>query len=125
MDVIQLHGHESNETIRMLRQYTDKTIIRAIRIGKPEDILRARDCEADLVLLDNGAGGTGEAFDWDHIQPGSAGRPFFLAGGLDPENVRRAVRLIRPFGVDVSSGVETDGRKDPEKIRRFVRAVRG
>ena len=74
------------------------------------------------MLLDHGAGGTGQAWDWSLLT--GMKRPFILAGGLDSENVQEAVRKTQPFGVDVSSGVETDGCKDREKILRFVRAVR-
>ena len=122
MDIIQLHGHEGNEEIRYLRSRTDKTVIKAFRIDTAEDIRRAEDSEADLVLLDHGTGGTGQAWDWSLLT--GMKRPFILAGGLDPENVQEAVRKTQPFGVDVSSGVETDGCKDREKILRFVRAVR-
>ena len=121
MDIIQLHGHEGNEEIRYLRSRTDKTVIKAFRIDTAEDIRRAEDSEADLVLLDHGAGGTGQAWDWSLLT--GMKRPFILAGGLDSENVQEAVRKTQPFGVDVSSGVETDGYKDREKILRFVRAV--
>ena len=122
MDVIQLHGHEGSDEIRYLRERTDKTIVKAFRIDTGEDIREARDCEADLVLLDHGAGGTGETFDWSLITQIS--RPFILAGGLDCENVREAIRQTHPYAVDVSSGVETGGKKDPEKMRQFVRLVR-
>ena len=122
MDIIQLHGHEGNEEIRYLRSRTDKTVIKAFRIDTAEDIRRAEDSEADLVLLDHGAGGTGQAWDWSLLT--GMKRPFILAGGLDSENVQEAVRKTQPFGVDVSSGVETDGCKDREKILRFVRTVR-
>ena len=122
MDIIQLHGHEGNEEIRYLRSRTDKTVIKAFRIDTAEDIRRAEDSEADLVLLDHGAGGTGQAWDWSLLS--GMRRPFILAGGLDPENVQEAVRKTQPFGVDVSSGVETGGCKDREKILRFVRTVR-
>ena len=122
MDIIQLHGHESNEEIRYLRSGTKKTIIKAFRIETADDIRRAEQSEADLVLLDQGAGGSGQTWDWSLLTGMS--RPFILAGGLDPENVSEAVRKTCPFGVDVSSGVETDGCKDREKILRFVRAVR-
>jgi phosphoribosylanthranilate isomerase len=74
------------------------------------------------VLLDAGTGGTGTCFDWSLIQ--SLERPYFLAGGLGPENVADAVKTLHPFAVDVSSGIETDGAKDPEKMKDFVRAVR-
>ena len=122
MDIIQLHGHEGNEEIRYLRSRTDKMVIKAFRIDTAEDIRRAEDSEADLVLLDHGAGGTGQAWDWSLLT--GMKRPFILAGGLDPENVQEAVRKTEPFGVDVSSGVETGGCKDREKILRFVRTVR-
>ena len=122
MDIIQLHGHESNEEIRYLRSGTKKTIIKAFRIETADDIRRAEQSEADLVLLDQGAGGSGQTWDWSLLTGMS--RPFILAGGLDPGNVSEAVRKTCPFGVDVSSGVETDGCKDREKILRFVRAVR-
>lgn len=122
MDIIQLHGHEGNEEIRYLRSRTDKTVIKAFRIDTAENIRRAEDSEADLVLLDHGAGGTGQVWDWSLLT--GMKRPFILAGGLDSENVQEAVRKTQPFGVDVSSGVETDGCKDREKILRFVRAVR-
>lgn len=122
MDVIQLHGQESNEEIRFLREHTDKKIIKAFRIDKADDIRRARESEADLVLLDGGDGGTGEVFDWSLLQ--QMNRPFILAGGLNPENVRSALGQIHPYAVDVSSGVETGRCKDPEKIRRFIHTVR-
>ena len=122
MDVIQLHGHEGNEEIRYLRARTQKMIIKAFRIDTAEDIREAEDSEADLVLLDHGAGGTGETWDWSLLT--GMKRPFILAGGLGPENVQEAVGKTHPFGVDVSSGVETDGCKDREKVLRFVRAVR-
>ena len=77
---------------------------------------------ADLVLLDAGEGGTGETFDWSLLA--GIRRPYFLAGGLHPGNVGQAVRRLHPFGVDVSSGIETDGKKDPAKMEAFVRAVR-
>ena len=122
MDIIQLHGHEGNEEIRYLRARTKKTIIKAFRIDTAQDIRQAERSEADLVLLDQGPGGSGQTWDWSLLTGMS--RPFILAGGLDPENVSEAVRKTCPFGVDVSSGVETDGCKDREKILRFVRAVR-
>ena len=122
MDVIQLHGQESNEEIRFLRENTDKKIIKAFRIEKADDIRTAQESEADLVLLDSGVGGTGEVFDWS--LPEQMHRPYILAGGLNPENVRTALGQMHPYAVDVSSGVETGHCKDPEKIRQFIHAVR-
>jgi phosphoribosylanthranilate isomerase len=124
LDVIQLHGEESNVYIRELRKClsgkfpgAEYLIIKAFRVVEQEDLEPARHSEADLILLDAGAGG-GETFDWQLI--GDMERPYFLAGGLRPENVRAAIGKLHPYGVDVSSGVETGGRKDPEKIRHFM-----
>ena len=122
MDVIQLHGQESNEEIRFLRENTDKKIIKAFRIEKADDIRTVQESEADLVLLDSGVGGTGEVFDWS--LPEQMHRPYILAGGLNPENVRTALGQMHPYAVDVSSGVETGHCKAPEKIRQFIHAVR-
>ena len=128
IDAVQLHGSETEKEILYLRKLLDEgpgkqcRIVRAFRVEGPEDILRAEESSADLVLLDHGTGGSGEAFDWSLA--GKAGRPFFLAGGLDAENVQEAIRLLKPWAVDVSSGVESGGKKDPEKIRKFMEAVR-
>ena len=121
IDLAQLHGHEDETYLAELRRRTGKPLIRAFRIRSAEDALRAQDSTADMILLDAGAG-DGKAFDWRWLHP--VERPYILAGGLDPENVSRAVRELRPYGVDVSSGIETDGFKDREKMRAFVRAVR-
>ncbi len=122
IDVAQLHGGESEEYVARLRALTDKPIIKAFRIDGPEDIQAAQASGADYVLLDNGAGGTGTVFDWGLVQ--TIDRPYFLAGGLDGENVRSAVETLRPYAVDVSSGIETEGLKDPAKMERFVAQVR-
>lgn len=121
IDMIQLHGSEDEEYIAEIRKLTAKPVIRAFKIRSAEDIEKARQCSADYVLLDNGKG-TGETFDWTLIR--DIGRPFFLAGGLNAENVPEAVRRFHPYAVDISSGAETDGMKDPEKIRRCIEAVR-
>ena len=121
IDLAQLHGHEDDAYVARLRHLTDRPVIRAFRVSSPADIRRAERSPADLVLLDAGAGG-GAAFDWELLR--SMRRPFFLAGGLDSENVGDAVALFRPFGVDVSSGIETDGAKDPLKMRAFAAAVK-
>ena len=96
-------------------------ILQAFRIRAPEDVRAAQDSPADLVLLDAGAG-DGRMFDWSLLK--DFRRPYFLAGGLTPENAAAAVRALHPYGLDVSSGIETDGFKDPEKMTAFVRAVR-
>ena len=77
---------------------------------------------ADLILLDNGVGGTGKSFDWDLLR--DIKRDFLLAGGISAGNAEEAVRKAAPWGLDVSSSLETDGCKDPEKIRKFMEVIR-
>lgn len=122
IDLAQLHGGESESYVERLRALTQKKIIKAFRMESEEDILAARDSIADYVLLDSGSGGTGETFDWNLVK--GLDRPYFLAGGLDASNVGKAVDTLRPYGVDVSSGIETAGRKDEKKMSEFVAAVR-
>ena len=122
IDIAQLHGGEDEAYIEALRRLTDLPLIQAFRIDGPGDLARAKDSSADHVLLDHGAGGTGSSFDWRLIRDFS--RPYFLAGGLSPDNAGEAVRALRPWAVDVSSGIETDGKKDYDKMRAFVGAVR-
>ncbi|MDO4482411.1 MAG: phosphoribosylanthranilate isomerase [Bacillota bacterium] len=121
IDAAQLHGQETEEYIEKLRTLTDRPVIRAFRIKTESDIKEAEESSADYILLDSGAG-TGEVFDWNLIK--NIKRKFFLAGGLDAENVGEAVRSIRPFAVDVSSGIETGGIKDKTKMADFAAAVR-
>ncbi len=121
IDLAQLHGNESEEEIRMIRQETGRQVIRAFRVTGPEDVLRAQESDADYLLFDAGAG-DGRVFDWALLE--KCGRPYFLAGGLDADNVREAVGRLHPYAVDVSSGIETGGYKDPEKMAAFVDAVR-
>ena len=121
IDLAQLHGSEDEAYIGCLRQLTDRPIIRAFRIAEAGDIEQAEQCTADYIMLDSGAG-TGTVFDWNLIK--NMKRPYFLAGGLSPENVSEAVKMLHPFAVDVSSGIETDGAKDKAKMTAFVAAVR-
>ncbi len=122
IDLAQLHGGEDERFISRLRSLTDGRLIQAFRIREKADLVRAEQSPADCILLDAGAG-EGRTFDWTLLS--SFSRPYILAGGLTPENVSEAIRRLRPWGVDVSSGIENDGRKDPEKMRAFVSAVKG
>ena len=122
IDMAQLHGGEDEAYIQSLRRLTDKPLIKAFRVDGHADLALARASSADHILLDHGPGGTGAAFDWSVLN--GFDRPFFLAGGLNPENVGKAVEALHPFAVDVSSGIETDGVKDHEKMIAFVNAVR-
>ncbi len=120
--MIQLHGSEDDNYVRQLKNLTSKAIIKAFIIKSSRDIIQASQSSADYILLDSGAG-TGQAFNWDLIK--SFRRDYFLAGGLNPENVRRAIKILNPFAVDTSSGIETNGFKDKIRMSAFVDAVRG
>lgn len=131
IDVVQLHGHEDAGYLQTLRQLLGDgvEVIQAFSIVSPDDVAAANASGADYVLLDNGAGGSGESFDWSLL--GGVRHPFFLAGGLDADNVGEALRQVEAAGaapqlvaVDASSGIEKDGTKDFERMRAFVEAVR-
>lgn len=122
IDVIQLHGNESEEYISDIKNLTGLPVIKAFKISSAEDLESSVKSCADFILLDNGIGGTGQSFDWTLIK--NLQRPFFIAGGLDCENVSRAVLQYSPYGVDVSSGVESDGVKDFKKISDFIAQVK-
>lgn len=124
IDIAQLHGSEDEEYINELRRLTNNSakITKVFIIKSDEDIALARKSSADYILLDSGTG-TGKSFDWTLIR--DIGRDYFLAGGLNPENVEEAVKNYHPFAVDVSSGVETDKIKDMKKIKLFAENVRG
>ena len=121
IDLAQLHGHETEDYLARLRQMTDRPLIRAFRIRSAEEALEAQGTTADMILLDAGAG-DGKTFDWSWLR--GMTRPYFLAGGLNPDNAGRAVRELHPYAVDVSSGIETDGFKDRQKMSAFLQAVR-
>ena len=121
IDVIQLHGGEDTAYIRALKRHTSKPVIQAFCIRSSEDIFRAEKSEADMILLDAGAG-EGRVFDWDLI--GAVHRPYFLAGGLNEVNAGEAVHRLKPYALDVSSGIETQGKKDEKKMAAFLAAVR-
>lgn len=119
--LIQLHGHENEEYLRELKSMTDAPIIKAFKIRGDEDIEKANTFPSDYILLDNGYG-TGQTFDWSSVR--GIKRPFFLAGGVNADNVRDAIDKLSPYAVDISSGVETDGYKDFDKMLHFINKVR-
>jgi phosphoribosylanthranilate isomerase len=126
IDIAQLHGSEDNEYIKKLRdkiliKSADISIIKTFNTDKEKDYSIINDSVADIVLIDSGMG-SGETFDWSKLK--GIERSFFLAGGLTPDNVKNAIDIVRPYGVDVSSGVESNGIKDPMKIKRFIEMVR-
>lgn len=126
LQLLQFHG---SETPAYCQQF-GLMHMKAFRIHGPETLAQLDDYPSDAWLLDafspGALGGTGATFNWDlAVEAGAKGRPIFLAGGLTPENVAEAVRKVRPFGVDVSSGVEASpGKKDHARVREFVSAVR-
>ena len=122
LDLAQLHGQEDEIYMAELRRLTEKPLIQAFSIQTGQDAERALESRADYLLLDQGRGGTGQTFDWSLLP--EINRPFFLAGGLGEENLERAIRQVRPWAVDLSSSLETDGQKDPEKILGAVDLVR-
>lgn len=123
IDVIQLHGSEDDSYIQALQHGPSgrRTVWKAFVIASPEDVAAACASSADLILLDSGQG-SGRTFDWSLLR--LVTRPYMLAGGLDAGRIGRAQGLPNIFGVDVSSGVETDGFKDEAKIRAAVNAAR-
>lgn len=123
IDYIQLHGTEDAEYIRRLKALTAAPIIKAVKVTCPEDIACAETLGADFLLLDNGTG-TGRMFDHSLIDTEKIKTPFFLAGGLTPENIAQAAKSVKPFAVDISSGIETNKVKDREKILAAVNAIR-
>ena len=125
IDLIQLHGDETQSYAENLRKYTRLPVIRAVRVKNTEDILRAQSFPADYLLLDTYRkgvyGGSGQCFDWSLIPELS--KPYFLAGGVDFDNLKAAGNT-GAFCLDVSSSVETDGKKDAGKIRDIVGQIR-
>lgn len=126
LDYVQLCGDEPPEFCRDL----SIPVARSLRVRGPEVAKEVETYAAHVAWCNldgyqpNAYGGTGTSFDWGLAGALSGRCPIMVAGGLGPENVSEAIRIARPWGVDVSSGVETDGQKDPEKIYAFVRAAK-
>lgn len=121
IDIAQLHGHEDEEYINKLKSISGKEVIRAFKIREAKDLEAAAKSSADYILLDAGMG-NGVSFDWKLLE--GFDRPYILAGGLSCENAEQAVEKLHPFGVDVSSGIESNGVKDEALMRRFAEIVR-
>ena len=119
IDIVQIHGDEDESYLKELKLKTNKPLIRAFRIKSEDDILLAQNSCADYILLDSfmegSYGGSGHSFPWEMAK--KLTREYFLAGGLHAENIQEAVETCQPYCVDVSSGVETNGKKDRDKIR--------
>lgn len=129
LQVIQLHGNESAEQIQTLQQKTGLPVWKALRIGTLEDLEAAGTNPADCLILEGktgaGIGGTGVCADWELLARHSWNRSFFLAGGLQPENVLGAIATVSPTGVDFSSGIEEDGVKSLRRMKQLMTLIRG
>ena len=125
LDAVQLHGDEDEAFIQSLKERTNVEVWKAVQIRSAADVEKWIDSSADMLLFDayhkDERGGTGEVFDWSSLD--AFERPFMLAGGIDSTNVARAIRTVRPYGIDISSGIETNGVKDDEKIKAFTKIV--
>jgi len=121
IDVIQLHGDENEDYLKRLKNITEKPIIKAVSVKDKNSITAWKETIADFLLLDNGSGGTGRRFDWSLI--GNCGKPVFLAGGINEDNINDA-KKINPYCIDISSGAETNRLKDAEKIKLLIQKVR-
>ena len=126
LDAVQLHGDEDETFIQSLKERTNVEVWKAVQIRSAADAEAWIDSSADMLLFDayhkDERGGTGEVFDWSSLD--AFERPFMLAGGIDSTNVARAIRTVRPYGIDTSSGIETNGVKDDEKITAFTKIVK-
>ena len=126
LDAVQLHGDEDEAFIQSLKERTNVEVWKAIQIRSAADVEKWIDSSAEMLLFDayhkDERGGTGEVFDWSSLD--AFERPFMLAGGIDSTNVARAIRTVRPYGIDISSGIETNGVKDDEKITAFTKIVK-
>lgn len=129
LQVIQLHGNESAEQIQTLQQKTGLPVWKALRIGTLEDLEAVGTNPADCLILEGktgaGIGGTGVCADWELLARHSWNRSFFLAGGLQPENVLEAIATVSPTGVDFSSGIEEDGVKSLRRMKQLMTLIRG
>ena len=126
LDAVQLHGDEDEAFIQSLKERINVEVWKAVQIRSAADAEKWIDSSADMLLFDayhkDERGGTGEVFDWSSLD--AFERPFMLAGGIDSTNVARAIRTVRPYGIDISSGIETNGVKDDEKITAFTKIVK-
>lgn len=128
LDVIQLHGEENAEYIDKLRENCDCEIWKGVRVKCADDIAKADALPVHKLLIDSFSagsyGGTGKRVDLDVFSNVSISKPFFLAGGLNKDNICYAMEKVQPYGVDFSSSVETDGFKDEKKIKRIIETIR-
>ena len=128
IDLIQLHGDEDKEYLCKLKELTKKPIIKVIRVKDTSSFVNLEQYPCDFFLFDTFTkdqfGGAGKSFDYTLLKKANIKKPFFLAGGISSENVDEILKEVKPYGVDVSSSVETGGVKDFEKIKEFIEKVK-
>ena len=128
IDLIQIHGDEDAAYCAQLRKLTQAPIIKVVRVQVEDDFAGIEEFYCDYYLFDTLSskeyGGTGQAFDHSLLYNKEIKKPFFVAGGLNQDNVAAVIEVIKPFGVDTSGGVETDGIKDANKIKEFIKQGR-
>lgn len=128
LDVIQLHGDEDYATVFYYSDMTNCEIWKAVRAKSPEDIERYSWNHIDKLLIDSfsedSVGGTGKRIDTEIVKSAKIEKPFFIAGGITAENIAEIVRDTKPYGVDISSGIETDGFKDLQKMKKIMQILR-
>ncbi|HHY80492.1 MAG TPA: phosphoribosylanthranilate isomerase [Thermoanaerobacter sp.] len=126
LDVLQFHGDETQDYIDNFKNFT---VWKAIRIKDKEDLEKTKEFRVNSFVFDtltkNEYGGTGKTFNWEVLKGMELNVPIILAGGLNENNVEEAIRIVNPYAVDVSSGVETEGYKDFKKMKSFIEKVRG
>ena len=128
IDLIQIHGDEDAAYCAQLRKLTQAPIIKVVRVEREDDFAGIEEFDCDYYLFDTLSnqqyGGTGKAFDHSILYNKEIKKPFFVAGGLNQDNVAAVIEAIKPYGVDASGGVETDGIKDANKIKEFIKQGR-
>lgn len=128
LNVYQLHGDEDFDYIENIGKTIDADIWKAVRVRSSEDIKFADKLGVDVILLDSFSsgqyGGTGKVADWDTIRKTKINTDFFLAGGLNEDNIIKAIELVNPYGIDISGGIETGGFKDRMKIKKLMDIIR-
>ena len=129
LDIIQLHGDEGEEYIKEVKHETGKELWKAVRVRTVKDIQEAQRLPADKLLLDSFSeesyGGTGKVMDFAVLNQADIRKPYFIAGGLTVENLTEILKKTEPYGIDISSGIETEGIKDREKMLKVIQCVRG
>lgn len=129
LDIIQLHGDEGEEYIKEVKHETGKELWKAVRVRMVKDIQEAQRLPADKLLLDSFSeesyGGTGKVMDFAVLDQADIRKPYFIAGGLTVENLPEILKKAEPYGIDISSGIETQGVKDREKMLKVIQCVRG